>query len=154
MPEIDNIFCCNCQSIVNLKLKFWGYNEKNMGFHLTPKSTVSSWALGDENAMGTYYFKLCVGLSLGIGELWENEKGMRNSQIYEKIFFLIMELTRKTHILIIKPWLLFLIIWRLIYLWLKKLWIIVMIMKWLVFDCLNHRVIFFLTTGSFQGTNQ
>ena len=25
-----------------------------MGFHLTPKST-SSWALGDENAIGSFY---------------------------------------------------------------------------------------------------
>ena len=50
------ILCYNFQSIVHLKLKFWGYNEKNMGFHLTPKSSTSSWALGDENAMGTSYF--------------------------------------------------------------------------------------------------
>ena len=28
------IFCCDFQNIVNLELKFWGYNEKkNMGFH-------------------------------------------------------------------------------------------------------------------------
>ena len=30
-------FCFNCQSIVNLKLKFLGYNEKNMGFYSTPR---------------------------------------------------------------------------------------------------------------------
>ena len=40
------IFCYNFQSKVNLKLKFWGYNEKNMGFHLTPKK---------------YYFRLSPG---------------------------------------------------------------------------------------------
>ena len=32
-----NIFHCTFQSIVNLKLKFWGYNEKSIGFHLTSK---------------------------------------------------------------------------------------------------------------------
>ena len=32
------IFCYNFQSIVNLRLKFCGYNEKNMGFHLTLKN--------------------------------------------------------------------------------------------------------------------
>ena len=32
-----DIFYHNIQSIVNLKLKFWDYNEKNMGFHLTHK---------------------------------------------------------------------------------------------------------------------
>ena len=31
------IFCYNCRSIVNLKLKFWSYFEKNMGFYLAPK---------------------------------------------------------------------------------------------------------------------
>ena len=31
------IACYNFQSRVNLKMKFWGYNEKNTGFHLTPK---------------------------------------------------------------------------------------------------------------------
>ena len=43
---------------MNLKLEFWDFNEKNMGFHLTPKSTTSGWVLGDENAIiGTYHFK-------------------------------------------------------------------------------------------------
>ena len=35
-------------SKVNVKLKFWGYNEKNMGFHLTPKKgllTVEPWGM-------------------------------------------------------------------------------------------------------------
>ena len=32
------IFCYNFQRIVNLKLIFWGYNKKNMSFHLTPKN--------------------------------------------------------------------------------------------------------------------
>ena len=51
------IFCYNFQSKVNLKLKFWGYNEKNMAFHLTPKkSTTSGWALGDENVIGIRAF--------------------------------------------------------------------------------------------------
>ena len=27
---------------MNLKLKFWDYNEKNMGFHLTPKKVLLS----------------------------------------------------------------------------------------------------------------
>ena len=40
------IFCHSCQSRVNLKLKIWCYNEKNMGFHLTPKK---------------YYFRLSPG---------------------------------------------------------------------------------------------
>ena len=31
------IFDCTFKSIVNLKLKFWESNEKNMGFHLTSK---------------------------------------------------------------------------------------------------------------------
>ena len=46
IPEIGTFFCYNLQSIVDLKLKFKGYNEKNMGFHLTPKKEllpVSPW---------------------------------------------------------------------------------------------------------------
>ena len=42
------IFCYNFLSIVHLKLKFWGYNEKNMGFHLTPKKVllpVEPWGM-------------------------------------------------------------------------------------------------------------
>ena len=34
LPEIGTFFCCNFQTIVNLSLKFGGYNEKNMGLHL------------------------------------------------------------------------------------------------------------------------
>ena len=33
---------CNCQSIGNMKVKFWGYNEKNMDFHLTPEKGTTS----------------------------------------------------------------------------------------------------------------
>ena len=36
------IFCYDLQSLVNLKLKFWDYNDKNMDFHLTHNSTTSS----------------------------------------------------------------------------------------------------------------
>ena len=44
------ILCYNCQleSIVNSKLKFWGYSEKNMGFQLTPKKVllpVEPWGM-------------------------------------------------------------------------------------------------------------
>ena len=46
------IFCT--ESIVNLKLKFWSYNEKNMHFHsFDTKSTTSGWALGNKHAIGT-----------------------------------------------------------------------------------------------------
>ena len=49
IPEIST-FSVNRQSIglVNLKLKFWGYNEKNMGFHLTPNKVlllVEPWGM-------------------------------------------------------------------------------------------------------------
>ena len=47
IPEIGTFFCSNFQNIVNLKLKFWGYNENNMGFNMTPKNTTSGSALGD-----------------------------------------------------------------------------------------------------------
>ena len=47
------IFCCNCQRTLNLKLKLWGYNEKNMGFHLTPKKYFRL-SPGDVIAMRTY----------------------------------------------------------------------------------------------------
>ena len=40
------IFCYNFQSIVNLKLEFWGYYDKYMGFHLTLKK---------------YYFQMSPG---------------------------------------------------------------------------------------------
>ena len=46
------IFCYNSQSKVNLKLKFRGYNEKNMGFHLTHKK----WTLGDKNVISIRAF--------------------------------------------------------------------------------------------------
>ena len=36
IPEIGTV-CFNFHYIVNLELKFWGYNEKKIGFHLTPK---------------------------------------------------------------------------------------------------------------------
>ena len=38
IPEMGT-FCAitSNQSIVNLSLKFWGYYEKNMGFHLAQK---------------------------------------------------------------------------------------------------------------------
>ena len=42
---------------MNLKLKFLGYNEKYMGFHMTLKKVLLGWALGDENAMGIRAFK-------------------------------------------------------------------------------------------------
>ena len=43
---------------MNLKRKILGSDENKMGFRLTPKkkSATSGWALGDENAMGTYVF--------------------------------------------------------------------------------------------------
>ena len=45
IPEMGT-FSVITAKVVNLKLKFWGYNEKNMGFHLTPKK---------------YYFQLSPG---------------------------------------------------------------------------------------------
>ena len=39
--KIRHVFFCSFQSIkLNFKLKFWGYNEKNMGFHSTPKNVL------------------------------------------------------------------------------------------------------------------
>ena len=35
LKKKQNIFCSNFQSLMNLKMKFWGYTEKNMGLHLT-----------------------------------------------------------------------------------------------------------------------
>ena len=46
------------ESILKLKLKFWGYNEINVGFHLTPKKVpfpVEPWG---ENVMGASYLYL------------------------------------------------------------------------------------------------
>ena len=51
------IICYNFQSIVNLKLNFWDYNEKYTGFHLTHKKYYFRLRRGDENTMGTSYFK-------------------------------------------------------------------------------------------------
>ena len=48
IPEIGTFFCYNLQSTVNLKLKFGDYDEKNMGFHLTPKKVllpVAPWGM-------------------------------------------------------------------------------------------------------------
>ena len=42
------IFCYNFHSIVNLRLKFWGYNEKN----------TSGYTLGDENVIGIRAFNI------------------------------------------------------------------------------------------------
>ena len=55
--EMSTFFCNDFQSIVNLQLKFWDYNKKNVDFHLTPESTTSDWGLVDENAMEISYFK-------------------------------------------------------------------------------------------------
>ena len=41
------IFCYDFQSIVNLKLKLWGCNEKKMGFHLIPKNYCFGLSPGD-----------------------------------------------------------------------------------------------------------
>ena len=42
---------------LNLKLKFWICNQKNMGFRLILKKyTTSGWALGDENVIGIRAF--------------------------------------------------------------------------------------------------
>ena len=54
------IFCFNCQSVVNLKLKFWAYIEKNKGFHLTPKKVllpVEPWGM----QFGAFYLKVNFG---------------------------------------------------------------------------------------------
>ena len=51
------IFCYNLQSVVDLKLKFWGYNEKNIGFHLTSKKNYFRLHPGDENVIGIRAFK-------------------------------------------------------------------------------------------------
>ena len=40
IPEIGTFSAITSISIVNLKLTFWGYNEKNMGFHLIPKKAL------------------------------------------------------------------------------------------------------------------
>ena len=45
------------QSTMNLKLKFWGYDEKNMGFHLTPKKYYFLLHPGGENVIGIIAFK-------------------------------------------------------------------------------------------------
>ena len=46
---------------MNLKLRLWGYNEKNMGFHLKAKKKkkkyTSGCTLGDENVFGIRAFK-------------------------------------------------------------------------------------------------
>ena len=53
------IFCCN--SVTNLKLKFWGYNKKNMGFHLTPsKKHYFQLSPGRWDAMGTSFSWITV----------------------------------------------------------------------------------------------
>ena len=39
LPEIGTFSATTAKvSLANLKLKFWGYNEKNLGFHLPRKS--------------------------------------------------------------------------------------------------------------------
>ena len=53
MSEIDTFSAKTFQSIMNLKLKFWGYDEKNMSLPLHFKNITSGWTQGDENAMGT-----------------------------------------------------------------------------------------------------
>ena len=50
------IFCSNVQNKVNLNLKFWDYNEKNMVFHLKHKRVLLRQALRDGNAIRTSYF--------------------------------------------------------------------------------------------------
>ena len=52
---------CNCQSIGNMKVKFWGYNEKNMDFHLTPeKRYYFRLNPGDEKLRMQYHFKWTI----------------------------------------------------------------------------------------------
>ena len=41
-----------------MKLKFWGYDEKNMGLHLISKSTTSGCTLGDANVIGIRAFEI------------------------------------------------------------------------------------------------
>lgn len=43
---------------MNLKLKIWDYNKKNMEFIYNKKSITYGWDLGVKNAMGTYHFYL------------------------------------------------------------------------------------------------
>ena len=43
-----------------MKLKFWGYNEKNMGFYSTPKKFYL-----DENPIGTSQFRHIMEKDLG-----------------------------------------------------------------------------------------
>ena len=44
--------------IMNLKLEFWGYNEKKYGLSFDTTKYYFRLSLGDENAMGTYHFKI------------------------------------------------------------------------------------------------
>ena len=52
-----------------------------MGFPLTPKSTTASLALGDENAMGTAYFKLCLSRLMAWSQvIWSTNQPTFNSR--------------------------------------------------------------------------
>ena len=68
LREIGQFFCFIFQSIVNLKLKFWGLWWENMGFHLTPKKYYFQLSPGgwECNAMGTCYFNFTTSDSLVI----------------------------------------------------------------------------------------